>query len=142
MNRIVSRSGAKLSLGIFGGIIIFGIFLAIMGTKTDPSGYNVPKRDSSGLISSGLTLQALDELGVDAIPAQDLKRYKKQKRETKVQNLSNRQQSNTNFQKNNKQFYNHNNQNTGNFSNNMNGYQSVDNGYNNTSANYAFYIRT
>lgn len=25
----------------------------------------------SGLISSGLTLQALDELGVDAIPAQD-----------------------------------------------------------------------
>ncbi len=101
MNRIVSRSGAKLSLGIFGGIIIFGIFLAIMGAKTDPSGYNVLKRDSSGriigfetkwddgdipyivcgvlivisgfsgLISSGLTLQALDELGVDAIPAQD-----------------------------------------------------------------------
>jgi hypothetical protein len=33
MNRIVSRSGAKLSLGIFGGIIIFGIFLAIMGLK-------------------------------------------------------------------------------------------------------------
>lgn len=50
MNRIVSRSGAKLSLGIFGGIIIFGIFLAIMGAKTDPSGYNVLKRDSSGRI--------------------------------------------------------------------------------------------
>lgn len=30
-NRIVSRSGAKLSIGLFGGIIIFGIFLAIMG---------------------------------------------------------------------------------------------------------------
>lgn len=101
MNRIVSRSGAKLSLGIFGGIIIFGIFLAIMGAKTDPSSYNVLKRDSSGriigfeakwddggipyivcgvlivisgfsgLISSGLTLQALDELGVYAIPARD-----------------------------------------------------------------------
>lgn len=166
-NRIVSRSGAKLSIGLFGGIIIFGIFLAIMGAKTDPKGYNIPKRDSSGriigfeekwddgdtpyivfgvlivisgfsgLISSGLTLQALDELGVDAIPAQDLKRYKKQKREAKVQNLSNRQQPNTNFQNNNKQFYNHSNQNTGNFSNNMNGYQSVNNGYNNTSANYA-----
>lgn len=50
MNRIVSRSGAKLCLGIFGGIIIFGIFLAIMGAKTDPSGYNVLKRDSSGRI--------------------------------------------------------------------------------------------
>lgn len=166
-NRIVSRSGVKLSIGSFVVLIIFGIFLVIMGVKTEPKGYNVPKSDASGRIigfetiwdnggkpyiisgvilvisslfglnSSGLTLQALDELGVDAIPAEDLKRYKKQKRETKVQNLSNRQQPNTNFQNNNKQFYNHSNQNTGNFSNNMNGYQSVNNGYNNTSANYA-----
>ena len=147
-NRIVSRSGVKLSIGSFGVLIIFGIFLVIMGFKTEPtsykdtwtyliSGYILVFSSILGLNSSGLTLQALDELGVDAIPAEDLKRYKKQKRETKVQNLSNRQQPNTNFQNNNKQFYNHNNQNTGNFSNNMNGYQSVNNGYNNTSANYA-----
>ena len=164
--RIVSRSGAKLSTGLFGGILILGISLAIMGTTMKPRGYNVPKRDTSGkiigfevkwddggvpyivcgvliaisgfsgLISCGLTLQALDELGVDAIPAEDLKQYKKQKRKAKVQNQSNRKQANTNFQNNNKQFYNHSNQNIGSFSNNMNDHQSVNNRYNNTSSNY------